>query len=221
MPTKRRRDDDEDDDREDDREERDEKPRAPKPARGTVVPASTLKLMGMFAVCVLFFAVCGFLLFDRWAHDEEKAWLPFRLTWWGTALCVIGFVIGVGGMIAFPFEFFCPKQLIFGETAFQLTRKWPSGVVVEVHIPYANIKKVVHEKGGDDNWRVGISLYDPDDDDTYAKEPKDLQQYESQGRDYILDGGFTESLTQIAERLDKKRRKAKREREEAEEEDEG
>ena len=216
MPTKRRREDDDEDDDRDERDDRGEK-RVPKPVRGTVVPASTAKVIGVFLTAVLFFALCGFLLLDRFIHDEERAWLPFRLTWWGIILCVIGFGIGALGMIAMPFELFCPKQLTFGETAFQLARKWPSGVKVEVHIPYANMKKVVHEKGGDDNWRVGITLYDPDDEDTYAKEPKDLQQYESKGRDYVLDGGFTESLGQIAERLDKKRRKAKREREEDEE----
>ncbi len=208
-------------DREDDDEDGDEyvQKEAPAPIRGKEIPASTLKLFGLLAISAVFFVVCGFMLFDTWVHGEEKAWLPFVLTWWGSILCVIGFGIGLLGMVGFTFEFFCPKRLVFGKEAFQLVRRWPSGVAVEIQLPYANLRKVVHEKK-DDSWRVGIDLHDLSDPDTYAKDAADVQQAEKKGRDYVLDGGYTSSLEEIADLLDEKRRKAKRQREEEEEEEE-
>lgn len=188
---------------------------APDPIAGKDIPASYLKLFGLLVVAVLFVVVCGFMLFDTWVRGEEQAWLPFALTWWGSILCVIGFGIGLLGTFGFAFEFFCPKRLVLGKDAFQLVRRWPSGAAVEVHIPYDNLRRVVYEKK-DDAWRVGLDLYDLGDRDTFAKDPNDLKQLEKQGRDYILDGGYTTGLEEIADLLDGKRRRAKQRRLEAE-----
>ena len=124
-------------------------------------------------------------------------------------MSVIGFLIALIGIVALLFEFLCLKQLVLGDEAFQVVRRWVSGTtVVELHIPYANIKAVVYEKRGDD-WQLGIDLYDPDDE-TYARDENDLRQIDRRGHDYILDGDYTLSLREVARRLDKKRRKAER-----------
>ena len=187
------------------------RPKAPEAIDGRTIPASKLKLLGMFAACVFFFLVCGYAFYERWMLDEGEGILPFRLTWWGSILCGIGFLIGVGGMIAFPIELLWPKQLIVGDDAFQLVRQWRAGPEVELHIPYANIQEVIYEKR-DDNMQLGIDLHDTEDADTYAKGANDLKQLKKKGRDYVLDGGYTMSLKEIAKLLDKKQRKSLRRR---------
>src|SRR5262249_46329242 len=162
---------------------------------------------GMCVLAVVFFVVCGYMLLERWVLPEGSGVLPFRLTWWGSLLAVVGFLIALLGMVALPFEFLCPRGLVLGDDAFQAVRRWVSGTtVVEVHIPYPNIKAVVYEKRGED-WQLGIDLCGPDDD-TYAKDENDLKQKGNKGRDYILDGGYTLSLQEVARLLEKKRRKA-------------
>jgi hypothetical protein len=204
-----------------DDEDRDDKPgrEPPELIDGRVIPASKMKLFGMFLACLFFFVVCGYAFYERWMLDEGEGVLPFRLTWWGSILCGVGFLIGVGGMIAFPIELLCPKQLVLGDDAFQLVRQWRSGPAVELHIPYANIKEVIYEKH-DDTWQLGIDLHDTEDADTYAKGPNDLKQLKKKGRDYVLDGGYTMSQKEIADILDKRQRKALRRRDAEEREEE-
>jgi len=179
----------------------------PAAIRGRLIPASKLKLLALCLLAVVFLVVCGYMLFERWVLPEGTGVLPFRLTWWGSLLAVGGFLIALFGIVALPFEFLCPKGLVLGDEAFQVVRRWVSGTtVVELHIPYANIKAVVYEKRGDD-WQLGVDLHDPDED-TYAKDENDLRQIDRRGHDYILDGDYTLSLREVARRLDKKRRKA-------------
>ena len=139
----------------------------PAAIHGRIIRASKLKLLGMWVLAVVFFVACGYMLLERWVLPEANRVLPFRLTWWGSLLSVIGFLIALIGIVALLFEFLCLKQLVLGDEAFQVVRRWVSGTtVVELHIPYANIKAVVYEKRGDD-WQLGIDLYDPDDE-TYG-----------------------------------------------------
>src|SRR5262249_38916682 len=169
-----------------------------------------LKLLALCVLAVVFLVVCGYMLFERWILPEGTGVLPFRLTWWGSLLAVGGFLIALFGIVALPFEFLCPRGLVLGDDAFQVVRRWVSGTtVVEVHIPYANIKAVVYEKKGED-WQLGVDLHDPDED-TYAKDQNDLKQSDRKGHDYILDGGYTLSLQEVARLLERKRRKAERE----------
>lgn len=180
----------------------------PKAIRGRVIPASKLKMLGMWLLAVVFFVACGYMLLERWVLPEANRVLPFRLTWWGSLLSTVGFLIGLIGIVALLFEFLCPKQLVLGDEAFQLVRKWVSGTtVVEVHIPYANIRAVVYEKRGE-SWQLGIDL--EDSDDTYSKDENDLKQHDKKGHDFILDGDYTLSLQEVANLLEKKRRKAER-----------
>ena len=181
----------------------------PAAIHGRIIRASKLKLLGMWVLAVVFFVACGYMLLERWVLPEANRVLPFRLTWWGSLLSVIGFLIALIGIVALLFEFLCLKQLVLGDEAFQVVRRWVSGTtVVEVHIPYSNIKAVVYEKRGED-WQLGIDLHDPDED-TYAKDENDLQKKDRRGHDYILDGGYRLSLQEVARLLEKKRRKAER-----------
>jgi len=181
----------------------------PAAIRGRLIPASKLKLLALCLLAVVFLVVCGYMLFERWVLPEGTGVLPFRLTWWGSLLAVGGFLIALFGIVALPFEFLCPKGLVLGDEAFQVVRRWVSGTtVVEVHIPYSNIKAVVYEKRGED-WQLGIDLHDPDED-TYAKDENDLKKKDRMGHDYILDGGYRLSLQEVARLLEKKRRKAER-----------
>lgn len=182
---------------------------APAIARGTVIPSSRLHTIGLILGAVLFVVVCGYLLYEWWALAEDEGVLPFRLNWGGAILCAVGLGLGVLGVIALPFELVCPSELILGDAAFQVVRRWLSGPSVEVHIPYANMKAVSYEKH-DDAWRLGIDLRDATDPETYANEPNDLKQRDKQGRDYVLTGGYATSLQEVARLLEVKRRKIDR-----------
>jgi hypothetical protein len=185
----------------------------PELARGQVIPASKLHIIGLILLSAFFAAVCGYLLYEWWFLPEHEGYLPFRLTWWGGILCAVGFGMGALGVLVLPFELVCPSQLILGDEAFQVVRRWPTGPEVQVHIPYANMKAVSCEKR-DEAWQVGIDLRDPDDADTYAVEPGDLKQRDKAGHDYAFGGGYTSSFQEIARLLEKKRLRGGRKRDE-------
>jgi hypothetical protein len=178
----------------------------PAVADGTVIPSSKLHVLGLILLSAVFAAVCGYLLYEWWADEGV---LPFRLNLAGAILCGVGLCMGILGLIALPIELIWPSQLVLGDEAFQVVRRWPTGPTVEVHIPYANMKAVSCEKR-DDVWQVGIDLHDPDDPGTYAREPGDLRQRDKAGHDYALGGGYTTSFQEIARLLEKKRLKAGR-----------
>src|SRR5262249_15366993 len=139
----------------------------PAAIRGRFIPASKLTMLGMCLLAIVFVFVCGYMLYERWVLPEDKHILPFRLTWWGSLLSIVGFLIALFGTVVLPFEFLCPRGLVLGDEALQVVRRWISGAtVVEVQIPYANMEKVVYEKRGED-WQLGIDLRDADN--TYAK----------------------------------------------------
>ncbi|MGL4554325.1 MAG: hypothetical protein ACRC33_24445 [Gemmataceae bacterium] len=169
---------------------------------GLVVPTSNLTLFGLFLASAGFFLGCGYLLYEWWLPDDHGV-LPFRVTWWGAILCLVGFVIGLGGMIAFVVEFLGPKRLVVGDRSFQVVR----GSSVELHVPYANVRHLAYEKRDDEGY-VGIDLHDPDDPDTYAKDAGDLRQRDKKGRDCALDGWYTLGLQEVARLIEKKWRKA-------------
>jgi hypothetical protein len=163
----------------------------------------------MCLLAVVFLIVCGYMLYERWVLPQGQGILPFRLTWWGTLLAIGGLLIALVGVVALPFEFLCPRVLVLGDEAFQVVRRWVSGTtVVEIHIPYANIGTVVYEKRGE-NWQLGIDLHDLDDN-TYAKDENDLEQREKKGHDYIVDGGYTLSLKELARLIENRRKKSER-----------
>lgn len=146
-------------------------------------------------------AICGVLLWDRWFNDNGL--LPFQLTWWGSLLAGVGFVIGAFGLIAFPFELLYPRRLILGDDVVQIAR----GQSVEVQLPYSNIAAVTYEKpSADGEWQVGIDLGELSDADTYSKHGEFGKKAKT-GRDYILHGGFTVGLEEIARRIEKRCRK--------------
>lgn len=185
---------------------------APEVINGQIIPASKLKLLGFFLGSIPLFLACGYLLCERWLLPEEAGVLPFRVTWWGSILSVLGMLLGFYGIITLPFEIMCPKQLVFGKKAFQVARRRISGTIdVEIHIPYANIKAVCYEQR-DDIWQLGIDLYD--DDGTYAKQANALRQRDNRGQDFILEGSYTMSQKELARLLEKKRRRANRQEEE-------
>jgi hypothetical protein len=173
----------------------------PPVAEGKVIPASYLTILGLWIGSGVLALVCGVLLWDRWFNDDGL--LPFRLTWWGSLLAGVGFVIGALGLIAFPFEFLYPRRLILGDDVVQIAR----GQSVEVQLPYANIAAATYEKpSADGEWQVGIDLVDLADPETYSKH-SELGQKAKSGRDYILHGGFTVGLEEIARRIEKRCRK--------------
>lgn len=175
--------------------------RAPKPVKGEVVGTSKAKLVGLLCVGLLFLLVCGFLLFDGLLIGEDKTVLPFRLTWWGYILVVVGLGIGLLCPVAAVFGFLRPTQLVFGKRVFQEQRKAGGEWVVILQIPYANIRKVKYEKK-DDNDFIGIRFHDVDDDGTFIEDDTAHETAQKKGWDFILDGLFTKSLTEIASELD-------------------
>jgi hypothetical protein len=176
----------------------------PAVAEGKVIAASYLTILGFWIGSGVMALVCGVLLWDRWFNDSGL--LPFQLTWWGSLLAGVGFVIGAFGLIAFPFELLMPRRLIFGDDVIQIAR----GQTVEVQLPYANIAAATYEKpDADGEWRVGIDLVDLSDPETYSKHGE-LAQKAKTGRDYILHGGFTVGLEEIARRIDKRCRRQRR-----------
>jgi hypothetical protein len=198
-----RRDDDLDDD--DDRDERPQ-PRKkrrvdePEPVRGEVIPTSKLKIFGLMLVGLAFFVVCSFLLYDGLFVGEEKTVLPFRLTWWGYILVVIGFGLGVFCTIAGVMGFFIPTQLVFGKTMFQEQIKSGEKWEVILQIPFDAIRKVKFETY-DNDTHIGIKFEDPDDPDIYCKDETAFETAKGKGWDYILDGLYTVSLKDIAAKL--------------------
>lgn len=174
---------------------------APEPVRGEVVGTSKFKLLGLLLVGLVFLVVCGFLLFDGLVIGEANTVLPFRLTWWGYILVVIGLGIGILCPFAAVFGFLRPTQLVFGKRVFQEQRKSGAGWVVILQIPYANIRKVKYEKKDDDD-HIGIRFHDVDDADTYAEDETAYETAQKKGWDFILDGLFTKSLKEIAGELD-------------------
>lgn len=178
---------------------------APDPVRGEVVGTSQLKLLGLLLVGLVFLLVCGFLLFDGLVVGEANTVLPFRLTWWGYILVVIGLGIGLLCPCAAVFGFLRPTQLVFGKRVFQEQRKSGGGWVVILQIPYANIRKVKYEKKDDDD-HIGIRFHDTDDADTFIADDTAHETAQKKGWDFILDGLFTKSLKEIAAELDDRAR---------------
>jgi hypothetical protein len=205
MPRRSREDEEDDvDDSADDRpkyRKRERPDRAPKPVKGEVVGTSKVKLLGLLLVGLVFLFACGFLLFDGLVIGEANTFLPFRLTWWGYILVVIGLGIGLLCPAAAVFSFLRPTQLVFGKRVFQEQRKSGGGWVVILQIPYANVRKVRFEKV-DDNTHVGIRFHDADDADTYIEDETAHETAQKKGWDFILDGLFTKRLKEIASELE-------------------
>jgi hypothetical protein len=210
MPMPRRsrdEEEDEEDDRSARRPKRSRTVEAPDPVRGEVVGTSKLKLLGLLLVGLLFLVVCGFLLFDGLVIGEANTFLPFRLTWWGYILVVIGLGIGLLCPAAAVFSFLRPTQLVFGKRVFQEQRKSGGGWEVILQIPYANIRKVKYEKKDDDD-HIGIRFRATDDDNTYIEDETAHETAQKKGWDFILNGLFTMSLKEIASELDDRARDA-------------
>ncbi len=208
MPRRSR---DEEDDEEDDRPAR--KPKrsrageVPDPVRGEVVGTSKLKLIGLLLVGLLFLVVCGFLLFDGLWIGEDHTVLPFRLTWWGYILVVIGLGIGLLCPMAAVFSFLRPTQLVFGKRVFQEQRKSGRGWVVILQIPYANIRTVKYVTHDNDS-NIGFRFHDVEDEDTFIEDDTAHDTATKKGWDLFLDGLYTQSLKEIASELDDRVRDA-------------
>ncbi len=216
-----RRDDDLDDD--DDLEELPKRRKKrqvdePKPVRGDVIPVSKTKLVGILIFGIVLFAICTFMLLDGLLIGEEKTVLPFRLTWWGYILVVIGFGMGVFCTFAGLFGFFVPTQLVFGKTLFQEQRKSGGQWIVILQIPYEAIRKVKFETY-DDDTHIGFKLEEPDDPDIYCKDETAFETANGKGWDYILNGLYTVSLKDIASKLKRKADRARSEREDEDDEE--
>jgi hypothetical protein len=194
-----RRDDD------DDFEDEEERPRPrkkkrrnvdePAPVRGETVGTSKMKLFGLIVLGLVLFPVCLWLLMDSAVFHKFV-----ELTWWG--YCLAGFGTLAGGFMAFAgvAGMLLPTQLVFGKSMFQEQRKNGGRWTVILQIPYDCIRKVKFEKYDDDS-HIGFQFEDPDDPDIYCKDDSAFEVAKGKGWDYILNGLYTMSLKEIANKL--------------------
>ncbi len=173
----------------------------PKAVNGEIVPTSKVKLFGLFLFGALFTILCGFFLFDGFFIGEAKTVLPFRLSWWGYILSVVGLLIGIVCIIAGPFGILFPTQLVLGKNFFQEQRKTGGVWKVILQIPYDNIRDVSFVKNDDDSY-VCFQFRDARDPDTYCADETAFETAEKKGCSYALTGMYSRSLKVIADDIE-------------------
>lgn len=189
----------------------DESPEPSEVADGDVVRSTVTHLLGLTCVLAVIAAVSGFVLWDRWVNIPAERVLPFAVTWWGSALAAGGFLIGLFGAVAIPFDIVFPQYLVLSRDALQVVNTRRSGPAVIVEIPFGNVTQVarVRSSGGNQVTYVTLTLSDATDPDTYFA-PGEVTRLAER------DGAYTVPIPNgcdgeaLAARVEKRVRKAKR-----------
>jgi membrane protein YdbS with pleckstrin-like domain len=163
------------------------------PVEGDVIGLSALAMIASMTVCAILtlVAIVGLIAY----------FTP------GSGLSVWALVAGIAVVVLCPlivlFQVHLLKvkeRLVLGADRFQVLHCVGGEDVVVTQIPYANIKEVTFESGGNQR-RVGIDLHDMEEPQTFQTKGDFEITRNLNGFDYVIGGGYKEPLESIYQML--------------------